>query len=69
MVRQIPGAAATKEYRCPGCDQEILPGTPHVVAWPAEAPRGGNAAALAPHLLGAAADPPPGPPLSGLPKR
>ncbi|HEY4703042.1 MAG TPA: ATP/GTP-binding protein [Streptosporangiaceae bacterium] len=38
VVRQIPGAAATKEYRCPGCDQEILPGTPHVVAWPAEAP-------------------------------
>ena len=44
MVRQIPGAAATKEYRCPGCDQEILPGTPHVVAWPAEAP--GDAVAL-----------------------
>ncbi|HEY2277571.1 MAG TPA: ATP/GTP-binding protein [Streptosporangiaceae bacterium] len=38
VVRQIPGAAATKEYRCPGCDQEILPRTPHVVAWPAEAP-------------------------------
>jgi hypothetical protein len=37
VVRQIPGAAATKEYRCPGCDQEIVAGTPHLVAWPAEA--------------------------------
>jgi hypothetical protein len=38
IVRQIPGAATTKAYRCPGCDQEIPPGTAHVVAWPAEAP-------------------------------
>ena len=38
VVRQIPGAATTKAYRCPGCDQEITPGTAHVVAWPAEAP-------------------------------
>ena len=36
IVRQIPGAAAAKAYRCPGCDQEIPPGTAHVVAWPAE---------------------------------
>ncbi|HEY3748024.1 MAG TPA: hypothetical protein VGL80_02400 [Pseudonocardiaceae bacterium] len=36
LVRQIPGTAATKVYRCPGCDHEIQPGTPHVVAWPAE---------------------------------
>lgn len=35
MVRSISGAAATKTYRCPGCRQEIPPGTPHVVAWPA----------------------------------
>ena len=34
VVRQIPGAAATKAYRCPGCDHEILPATPHTVAWP-----------------------------------
>ncbi|PVZ14698.1 hypothetical protein C8D89_101565 [Actinomycetospora cinnamomea] len=34
-VRSISGTAATKTYRCPGCDQEIVPGTPHVVAWPA----------------------------------
>ncbi|SDY66363.1 hypothetical protein SAMN05444365_10337 [Micromonospora pattaloongensis] len=36
MVRGIPGPAATKTYRCPGCDQEIRPGVPHVVAWPAD---------------------------------
>lgn len=32
-VRLIQPAAATKEYRCPGCNQEIRPGTKHVVAW------------------------------------
>jgi hypothetical protein len=34
-VRRISGASATKTYRCPGCDHEVRPGTPHVVAWPA----------------------------------
>ena len=38
VVRQVPGAAATKMYRCPGCDQEIMPGTAHVVVWPAQTP-------------------------------
>lgn len=38
VVRQVPGSAAAKEYRCPGCDQEIRPGTAHVVVWPAETP-------------------------------
>jgi hypothetical protein len=38
VVRQVPGAAAAKEYRCPGCDQEIRPGTAHVLVWPAETP-------------------------------
>lgn len=33
VVRRIGGGAAAKRYRCPGCDQEILPGVPHVVAW------------------------------------
>ncbi|NHC13409.1 hypothetical protein [Motilibacter deserti] len=33
-VRSVTGAAATKTYRCPGCDHEILPATPHQVAWP-----------------------------------
>jgi len=32
-VRGIPGGAATKAYRCPGCDQEIGPGVAHVVVW------------------------------------
>jgi hypothetical protein len=35
VVRAVPGAAATKTYRCPGCDQEIPAGTAHVVVWPA----------------------------------
>ena len=34
VVRLVPGAASAKTYRCPGCDQEIPPGMPHVVAWP-----------------------------------
>jgi hypothetical protein len=37
VVRRISGAASTKAYRCPGCDQEIRPATPHVVAWPVDA--------------------------------
>jgi len=40
LVRAVPGAAALKPYRCPGCDQLIPPGTAHVVAWPADAPPG-----------------------------
>jgi hypothetical protein len=38
VVRAVPGAAATKTYRCPGCDQEIRPGTAHLVVWPADTP-------------------------------
>jgi hypothetical protein len=34
VVRPVTGSAATKPYRCPGCDQVIRPATPHVVAWP-----------------------------------
>ncbi len=34
VVRQVPGPAAVKTYRCPGCDQEIRPATPHLVVWP-----------------------------------
>ena len=40
VVRRISGSSSTKVYRCPGCDQEIRPATPHVVAWPAQAGRG-----------------------------
>lgn len=36
VVRQIAGQSAAKHYRCPGCDQEIPPGVPHVVAWQRE---------------------------------
>ncbi|QXQ14766.1 hypothetical protein [Skermania piniformis] len=34
LVRAVSGSRAGKTYRCPGCDQEIRPGTGHVVAWP-----------------------------------
>ena len=36
VVQRTTGSAATKPYRCPGCDQLIPPATPHVVAWPAD---------------------------------
>ena len=35
VVQKITGSNATQTYRCPGCDHEIRPATPHVVAWPA----------------------------------
>jgi hypothetical protein len=35
LVRAVVGDTG-KAYRCPGCDQEIPPGVPHVVAWPAD---------------------------------
>jgi hypothetical protein len=38
MVRNVAGSAEAKTYRCPGCDQEIKPGTAHVVVWPEETP-------------------------------
>lgn len=38
LVRNIPGAAARKAYRCPGCQQQIAIGTPHLVVWPAQDP-------------------------------
>lgn len=37
VVRRITGSASTKTYRCPGCDHEIRPATPHVVAWEEDA--------------------------------
>lgn len=38
VIRLVPGAASVKSYRCPGCDQEIPAGTPHLVAWPTLTP-------------------------------
>jgi hypothetical protein len=39
VVRPAAGGAAggAKTYRCPGCDQEIRPGMPHLVTWAAYA--------------------------------
>jgi len=36
FVRRVSGAGSEKSYRCPGCQQEVAPSTPHVVAWPAD---------------------------------
>ncbi|MDQ4037015.1 MAG: hypothetical protein M3313_01355 [Actinomycetota bacterium] len=36
VVRPVTGAANNKTYRCPGCDHEIRPATPHLVVWAAE---------------------------------
>lgn len=36
VVQSISGSTSVKEYRCPGCDMEIKPATPHIVAWPQE---------------------------------
>jgi hypothetical protein len=33
QVRAVQPVKAVKVYRCPGCNQEIRPGTGHVVAW------------------------------------
>ena len=33
VVRPVPAENAGKSYRRPGCDQEIRPSLPHVVAW------------------------------------
>lgn len=33
-VRPVRGG--DKSYRCPGCNQLIAPGTPHLVAWPTD---------------------------------
>jgi hypothetical protein len=34
-VRSLRGAPDAGPYRCPGCDQLVSAGAPHVVAWPA----------------------------------
>lgn len=35
-VRRLSGITVVKAYRCPGCEQEIPVGKPHVVAWPVD---------------------------------
>jgi hypothetical protein len=37
-VRRIQPFQATKTYLCPGCNQDIVPGTGHLVVVPLEAP-------------------------------
>lgn len=37
MVQTMPADAADKTYLCPGCNQQLPPGTAHVVTWPREA--------------------------------
>jgi hypothetical protein len=37
MVQSMPADSATKSYTCPGCNQTVGPGTPHLVTWPREA--------------------------------
>lgn len=34
VVRPVTGAGSARAYRCPGCDQEVRPGVPHLVSWP-----------------------------------
>jgi hypothetical protein len=33
-VRRLTGSGTAKSYRCPRCEHEIRPATPHVVVWP-----------------------------------
>ena len=40
VVQKVSGAAATKPYRCPGCDHEIAPATPHTVAFRSDDAKG-----------------------------
>jgi len=40
VVNPVSGPRAVKAYRCPGCDQEIPAGVPHVVVWPFDGPVG-----------------------------
>lgn len=35
-VQPLAPSAAVKYYTCPGCGQEIAPGTAHLVAWRAD---------------------------------
>lgn len=43
-VQHVPAASATKTYRCPGCRQDVRPGTAHVVAWASDSLLGAETA-------------------------
>lgn len=40
VVKQVSGERAVKTYTCPGCQHDVRPGMPHVVAWPDSPPLG-----------------------------
>lgn len=42
-VQPVTGAQAVKAYSCPGCGQQIAPGTAHLVAWRADGVLGDEA--------------------------
>ena len=52
-VRAVTGASATRPYLCPGCQQDIPPGLPHVVVWPADGVGSGRPEPLAHRVLAA----------------
>jgi len=35
-VQSVAAASALKYYTCPGCGQQIAPGTAHIVSWRAD---------------------------------
>jgi hypothetical protein len=39
-VRQVRGNDSGRQYRCPGCQQEVSAAVPHTVVWPSEGMRG-----------------------------
>ncbi|WP_205752143.1 hypothetical protein [Cryptosporangium phraense] len=45
VVRHLAGSSSGKTYRCPGCQQEVRPGTAHVVVWPEAGAWAGQASA------------------------
>lgn len=42
-VQPVTASGATKPYLCPGCRNEVAPGTPHLVAWRADGLMGDEA--------------------------
>lgn len=39
-IRHVQGTDSGREFRCPGCQQQIAAATPHTVVWPQEAMQG-----------------------------